>query len=134
VSTEKVLMLERTYAALARGDLDAPFDHDIHPDITIQMRSEIPEGPSTFRGLEGAREIWAALGATFEDYRAEPVEIIPAGDCAVVHCRQSGRISAGGARVKGDIFHAWWFRDGKAIAMRHFTTRAEALEAVGLAE
>ncbi len=134
MSQENVEILKRAYAAFERRDLEAPFEHDLHPDITIQMRSEVPEGPIMFRGIEGAREIWAALDATFGDYRAEPIEIIPAGDCAVVHCRLSGRITDSGSNVKGDIFHAWWFRDGKAIAMRLVSTRSEALEAVGTSE
>jgi ketosteroid isomerase-like protein len=134
MSQENVEILKRTYAAFDRRDRAAPFEHDLHPDITIQMSSEVPEGPITFRGPEGAGQIWAALDATFEDYRAEVIQMIPTGDCVVVHCRQSGRIAGGGTRVEGDIFHAWWFRDAKAIAMRHFSTRSEALEAVGLSE
>jgi ketosteroid isomerase-like protein len=134
MSQENVETLKRVYAAFERRDRDAPFEDDIHPDITIQMRSEVPEGPITFHGKEGAQQVWAALDETFEDYRAEVIEIIPMGDRAFVHCRQSGRIVEGGQRVEGDIFHAWWFRDGKLIAMRHFSTRSEALEALELSE
>jgi ketosteroid isomerase-like protein len=135
MSRENVAAVRRIYEAFALGrrDFDAVRDL-IHPDIAIQMRTEVPEGPTTFRGFEGARQIWQALDETFEDYRVEPVEITAASHCVVVHCRQSGRFAAGGLRVEGDIFHVWHFRDGNAIEMRHYSTRSEALEAVGLLE
>jgi ketosteroid isomerase-like protein len=120
-------------SAGGRRDFDAVRDL-IHPEIAIEMRTEVPEGPTTFRGFEGARQIWEASDATFQDYRVEPVEITAAGDYVVAHCRQSGRFAAGGLRVQGDIFHVWHFREGKAIEMRHYSTRSEAFEAVGLSE
>jgi ketosteroid isomerase-like protein len=135
MSQENVEVVRRIYEAFAfdRRDFDAVRDL-IHPEIAIHMRTEVPEGPTTFRGFEGARQIWDALDETFEDYRVEPVELTAASHYVVAHCRQSGRFAAGGLRVEGDIFHAWRFRDGKAIEMRHFSTRSEALEAVGLSE
>jgi ketosteroid isomerase-like protein len=128
---ENVEIVARAYDAFRRRDVDA-LREVVHPDIAIQMRREVPEGPITFRGLEGAREVWEALDATFAEYRWEPVEVTPTGNCVVVHGRQSGRFAGGGLRVEGDIFHAWWIRDGRAVGMRHYSTRSEALEAVGL--
>ena len=125
-------MVKRLYEAFERRDSDALRDL-CHPDLTIQLRAEVPEGPITFHGLEGAEQIWQALDATFEDYRAEPVETTFRGNRAVVHCRLSGGL-AGGHRLEDDIFHVWQFRDGRAAAMSHHSTRSEALAAAGISE
>jgi ketosteroid isomerase-like protein len=135
MSEENVEAVRRIYEAFTSGRRDFEAVRNlIHPEIAIHMRTEVPEGPTTFRGFEGARQIWEALDKTFEDYRVEPVEITAASDNVVVHCRQSGRFAAGGLRVEGDIFHVWRFHRGNAIEMRHYSTRSEALEAAGLSE
>ncbi len=135
MSQENVEVVRRLYEAVTVQPRDLDTVGDLcDPDISIQMRTEIPEGPIIFRGIEGAREVWDTLDATFDDYRVEPVETMAGHDYVVVHCRQSGRFAAGGMRVEGDIFHVWRFRDGRAVEMRHYSTRSEALEAAGLSE
>ena len=124
--------MSRLYDAVDRRDADVVRALS-HPDMVIHLRAETPEGARTFRGPDGATELWAGLDATFDDYRAEVIEVTTGPDRAVVHCRQSGRFAGGDTRVEGDIFHAWAFRDGKVIEMRHYSTHSEALEAAGLA-
>jgi ketosteroid isomerase-like protein len=135
MSQENVEVVRRIYDAVAAQPRDLDTVAELcHADMTIQMRTEIPEGPIIFRGIEGATEIWDTLDSTFDEYRVEPIEIRAGDDCIAVHCRQSGRFAEGGTRVEGDIFHVWRFRDGKVVEMRHYSTRSEALEAAGLSE
>jgi ketosteroid isomerase-like protein len=124
-------MVLRLYRAFERRDIDAIREMS-DPEMVVYLRSETPEGAAMLRGPEGVSELWNTLDATFEGYRAEVLEITPGTDRAVVHCRQSGGIAGGDARAEGDIFHAWWFRDGRVIEMRHYSTHAEALAAAGI--
>jgi ketosteroid isomerase-like protein len=71
----------------------------------------------------------------FDDFRAEPVELIGAGEDGVIAVtRISGRAKLSG--VETDLTYAalYTIRDGKVARGREYATREEALEAAGLRE
>jgi ketosteroid isomerase-like protein len=84
------------------------------------------------KGVAAAADALNNWLATWDTYSYELTELIDVGD----HVLQAGRqvMDARGAEVASELFFVWTFRDGRAIRMRMFYRRAEALKAVGLSE
>ena len=133
MSRENVEAVLRGYAAFNRGDLDAAIE-GFHPEIEWHGPGVFPD-EDVYRGVEGVRRFWDQWLELFEDFQIEIEEVIEAGEKVVVMAVVHGRGRGSGADVKTPSFpHLWTFRDGKAVRMRMFQTKAEALEAAGLPE
>jgi len=93
-----------------------------------------PEDPdqAVAVGKAAASEAMARWFATWDEYRYGLDELIDAGDEVI----QAGRqvMVVRGAEVASEIFLVWTVRDGRAVRMRMFYTRSQALKAAGLAE
>ena len=97
------------------------------------------EGALDDRGpIHGKAEMRAYLQDWFDtsdDFRAEPVELIDAGEDQVVAVlRIMGRAKLSG--VETDLTYAalYTIRDGKIARGREYWTKEQALEAAGLSE
>lgn len=118
--------LREAYAALNRNDIPAmlqAFDPQIE-------RIEPPDFPAggTYRGhaevqphLSQARETWA-------EGSCEPEQFIAAGDKIVVFLNVRVRLKQEIEWREGAIADVFTFRNGKAIQMRTFADRQQALE------
>jgi ketosteroid isomerase-like protein len=121
-------LVERINAGDVEGQLEF-----IHPDVVRHAPEDEPEG-GTYRGLDGYREYSADWTDTFEAYHAEIEEYIDAGECVIVIGRIEATGPNSGVRVESPGIWVWRLRDGLGIECREYRTRAEALEAVRLAE
>jgi ketosteroid isomerase-like protein len=76
------------------------------------------------------------LFEAIEDYRMVAEEFIDAGgDQVLVFSREGGRGRGSGAEVMTQpTAHLWTLHGGKAIRMRSYWDRDDALEAAGLSE
>jgi ketosteroid isomerase-like protein len=73
-------------------------------------------------------EIW-------EELRFDPKEIIDLDEEQVlVVAHTSGHGRGSGIEISLDLTHVWTLRDGKVIRLNTYSTKAEALAAVGLSE
>ena len=90
---------------------------------------EDPDQPVVV-GNVAAAEAMAQWLSTWDAYRYEPGELIDAGEDVV----QAGRqvMAARGAEVSSEIFFVWTVRDGRAVRLRMFYKRGQALKAAGL--
>ena len=95
--------------------------------------SHFPDG-RVYRGHEGVREAFRIWMGTWADYRQERDDPIDAGDEVIVPTREYGRGKGSGVALERPTFGVWTMRDGKVVLIRFYSTRAEALEAVGLSE
>jgi uncharacterized protein len=133
MSQENVEVVRRGYELVARGDmkqLAAYYREYLHPEY--EYRSDL--AGEAFRGLAGALAFAAELHETFEGYTLEIEEIIDAGEQVLVVSRQSGRGAESGLPLQWPINVVWTFDGGKVVRGRALSSRAEALEAVGLRE
>lgn len=131
MSQENVEAVLRGYEAFNRGDLDAAIE-GFHPDLEWQGPEVLPE-EDVYRGVEGVRRFWEQWLELFEDFQIEIEEVIDARENVVVMAVIRGRGRESGAEVRTPSFpHFWTIRDGKAIRMKMFPTKAAALEAAGL--
>jgi ketosteroid isomerase-like protein len=134
MSEENVEIVRLITDAMAQGGLDAVAEY-----WTDDIDHRAIEGALDDRGpIHGKAEMRAYLQDwfdTFDDLRAEPVELIDAGEDQVVAVlRMMGRAKLSG--VETDLTYAalYTIRDGKIARGREYWTRDEALEAAGLGE
>ena len=64
----------------------------------------------------------------------EPVEVVDLGERIMVVVSMRARGRGSGAPVEMTFVQLWSLRDGKAVSLRDYATKADALEAVGLPE
>ena len=108
------------------------FDMSIfHPEAEWHQRAQLPDA-RTHRGREEIARMSEEFIGSFEDFRAEPLEISEAGGKVVAVVRVSGRVKGSEHRVAMEEVHVWSFLGGMASEVREYLTKAEALHAVGL--
>jgi ketosteroid isomerase-like protein len=116
-----------------------PFHQDpdveslLHPDVEFHTYPNSPEA-GVYRGRDAVIEYNQRLFEQFASVRIEPQELLPAGDRVVVISRQHAVPKAGQATMVVQVVEVWTIRDGLLAERRTFSTRDEALEAVGLRE
>jgi uncharacterized protein len=120
-----------SYEAFNRDDLEGALAM-MDDDIVWHQAQGLPHG-GVYRGLAAVR---AAVfdpidDEWWEDFRADPDEVIGLGDDVVVLGRYTARAKETGAPLDVPFAHVWRFRDGRAVRFHQFTdTRGwvEALE------
>ena len=99
-------------------------------DYVFHTRPEFP-GRALYRADE-MTDLWADLDNTFSEFDLVPEDFAPVGrDYVVVSDRQSARMRGSDARVEWTICHVWNLRAGEPEETWAYSTREEALEAVG---
>jgi ketosteroid isomerase-like protein len=122
--------LRRRYDAYVSGDLDsalAAFD----PEIEI-FDHDIPDS-GEYRGIDGLLRWQADWDASWASWRWEAEEFIDAGDRVVAVLQVYAKGRGSGVDVERLDGAVWTLRDGKCIRLDYYGSKAEALEAVGLA-
>jgi ketosteroid isomerase-like protein len=132
MSQENVAVARRAYDAFERDGLDGLLRY-LHPEIEWTTTGTFIEA-GTYRGHEEVRRYLGSMLDEFEDSRNEPQELIDAGDQVVVSARLTGRGKRSGAPVELTLTSVAAVRDGMFVRVRNYSTKAEALEAVGLSE
>ena len=128
--TEQLIMaLRGAYAAFNRGDIDAAVE-PLDAQIEWTEPAQFPGG-GTYYGREGAKQYLAQSRAAWAEVISEPEKFIPAGNRIVVfvHARVRPKDSHDWQEVR--LADVYTFRNGKAIQMRAFVDRQEALRWVG---
>jgi ketosteroid isomerase-like protein len=130
MSRENVELVRSGVEAWMAGDVAAAFAM-WDEEIEWIAPPEDPDQPVVV-GNAAAAEAMAQWLSTWEAYHYELEELIDAGDDVI----QAGRqvMAARGAQVSSEIFFVWTIRDRRAVRLRMFYKRDEALDAVELAE
>jgi uncharacterized protein len=122
--------LRGAYAAFNRGDMDAAVEPlDEHIEWTEPV--EFPGG-GTYHGHQSVKGYLTQSRAAWAEVSSQPERFIPAGDRIVVFVH--ARVRAKGSNEWQDVRLAdvYTMRGGKAIRMRAFGDREEALRWVGI--
>jgi uncharacterized protein len=125
---DNVEMIESLWDAFARGDIEK-VAAGVADEGEIVFPESVPWG-GTYRGPEGAREVFERLGSYFKDFKAKPEMVLGADDDHVaVVVNATGRGKGG----KLDMRVVWLYRvrDGKVVRGEAFPDTAAALEAIG---
>ena len=134
MSQENIEIVREGFEAFNRGDLDAWFGY-MADDIDYRAAEGAVDDHGPIKGKDALRAYVQDWLDMFDDFRAEAVELIEAGeDKVIVVVRISGRAKLSG--VETDLTYAefWRLRNGKVAWGRQYWTKVKALEAAGLAE
>jgi ketosteroid isomerase-like protein len=133
MSQEYVERVRRFHEAFARRDLEAlrAQAEKYPPAPGFEFESALTG--QVYRGVEGALDLLTDMWETV-DYVPEVEEIIDAGDYVIVVLRVSGRGAHSGVPFSQRVGVVWEFEHDRLAGGKAFTSRAAALEAVGLRE
>jgi ketosteroid isomerase-like protein len=131
MSREDVDNVRRGFEALARDGVEALLDF-IDPEFEATTSPELSPEPSTYRGHEGLRRYFDSFYEVMEEIRFEPEEFIDAGERVVVPVRLVARGRGTGIEAEQRLAMVWTLREGKAVRLDTYPTKAEALAAAGL--
>jgi ketosteroid isomerase-like protein len=87
-----------------------------------------------YRGGEVARQMWADLSETWEDYRFEVEDVVDLGEYVLVLTHITARGVGGGVPIDQRVAMLGRFQGEQALWIKSFRSKEEALEAAGLAE
>ncbi|MGH3071924.1 MAG: nuclear transport factor 2 family protein [Gaiellaceae bacterium] len=120
----------RSYEAFARGDMDGVVA-DMHPEIEWHQAQGLPHG-GLYHGLDEVRRaIFDPLDEEWwDDFSADPDELLDAGDEVIVIGRYRGRAKGTGKRLDVPFVHVWTYRNGKATRFRQFLDTAGWIDAL----
>ena len=104
------------------------------PAVEIRQSASVLGTEGTFHGYEGLAQSTREVIESFHDVQFVPRDLADAGDrvVATVEVRGTGRDS--GVEVRQTVAHVWALRADRIVALHVYSTRATALEAVGLSE
>jgi uncharacterized protein len=126
---QMISALRGAYAAFNRGDIEAALE-PLDAQIEWSEPEEFPGG-GTYHGHDGVRRYLTQSRDAWAEGRSEPEEFVPAGNRIVVFVH--ARVRAKGSSEWQDVRLAdvYTIRNGKAIQMRAFADRTEALRWAG---
>jgi uncharacterized protein len=128
VSEANVGLARKGYKEFLQGKLSNVV-RMIDPAFEAHLPEGLP-GPRTYRGQDGFLAAVREQLEVFEEWTLEPQEFIDAGDRVLVLVHQRGRGRLSGVEVNVYTAWLWTFRDGKAVRLRVYLDREEALESI----
>ena len=136
MSQENVEFARRGYAAinemLSRREVDRSLIEEFWAVDTVLRPAGILPESGEMHGHEGVARFMSNQMEAFDEFRAEPLEFIDAGDRVVVPIRFGGKARYTGMQVEFAVVHVVTLRDGKCVRTDMFREKAEALKAAGL--
>jgi ketosteroid isomerase-like protein len=130
VSEENVEIVRRVIEGWEQNDLDAGLAL-MDDAVEWHPAGHEPE-TATARGKAAITERLLEWATAFEDFRADALEFIDAGECVVVPFRYAGRVRGSGGEVAIEETNVFRLRDGKIVEVREYRTKDEALAAAGV--
>jgi ketosteroid isomerase-like protein len=133
MARENVERLRWLYSEWARGNLWA-LSEIADPDIEWAWADEMASlfgGPRTYRGLDEIVAATLEWLAAWDRYWMTADDFIEAGDDVVVVLMElHARTADSETVVEQKVAAVWGMRDGKAVRVRYYMDRADALAAV----
>lgn len=129
---ENVEIVRRAIRAWTDGDVDRLIGV-LHPDCVLDMSARV-FNPDAYVGHEGFRRFAAEVSEVWERFEFDPDELIEAGGQVVALGEIRGQGRGSGIEVDRRSAFVWTVQDGLVTRGQLYSGKAEALEAVGLAE
>jgi uncharacterized protein len=125
-----ITALRGAYAAFNRGDIDAAVE-PLDENIEWTEPAEFPGG-GTYHGHQGVKGYLTQSRAAWAEVSSQPERFIPTGDRIVVFVHAQVRAKGSNEWQDVRLADVYTMRGGKAIRMRAFGDREEALRWVGI--
>jgi ketosteroid isomerase-like protein len=134
MSQENVEIVGRVLRRYGDQDIEGMLN-DIHSEVEIDYSASNAPDASVYHGHAACRAFVQSRYEDFEERSFDAAELIDAAPNAVIAVgRMRGRGRASGVGVEAHSVTLWTLCDGKVSHIKLYQTRADALEAVGLAE
>ena len=132
MSRENVELSERAWDRFMAGDTPGVFAL-LDPDVEVHDSPDLP-GASVYHGHAGWQTQIDRFAEAFSGFAYERVESIDCGDEVLSVIRATATATSSG--IAGEVTYAQieTWRAGRVVSIRYFTSRADALKAVGLEE
>jgi ketosteroid isomerase-like protein len=124
--------LRRAYAAFNRNDIPATVEA-LDPGIEWTEPAEFPGG-GTYHGHDGVKAYLSQSRSDWAEGSSEPERFIVAGDKIIVFVHARVRLKGSTEWHETRLADVFTFRNGKAIRMRAFSERRQALEWAGASD
>lgn len=134
--SQNLTAVRAIYAGWASGETVRSMSGLIDPQVEVHPdpRSAWPGIERVYIGHAGIERYLASIYSAFAEYRAEPEQLLEAGERVVVLAIERGRGRHSGAPVEiRHTAHVWSMRDGRAVRLDVDWDRAHALRSLGLA-
>ena len=134
MSQENVELLRRCFAIANERGVDAAadaFGHLLDDEFGLEEATDMPDRDS-YQGKDAFIANMKKLEQDFDQLRIQPLEFVDLGEKLVVVVSMAGRGRASGAPVELTFAQLWTLREGKAVSLHDYASKAEALEAVRL--
>jgi ketosteroid isomerase-like protein len=130
MSQENVEIVRRAFEADQQGEYwadalhpEVEWDYSAYPGLDLEVQG---------RGREGYLRLSDRYRRAWIGYQAALKELIDAGEDVVVVVHETARARETEILIERDLVSVVTFRAGRAIRLRAYQTKQEALEAVGL--
>jgi hypothetical protein len=125
----------RVAAAVNRRDFDVLF-LALDPGIEYHPGGDqvAPDLDVVSHGHEGYEKVWRQMIDSFEDFHAEPEEVLDLGNQLLATTQYGGHGSGSGVPVNVPLFQLFRLRRGLVVWQQDFSDRSEALEAAARRE
>lgn len=134
MSEHDIEVIRDQFAAVNERDFERAMSH-YADDVVLVVRGDFVANPGTYEGKEAVGGWFGDWFQAFgRDYRFEIKEARDLGGLIFIYARHGGSGRASGVEVRGDNSYLYRVRDGKVARVEFYATRAEALEAAGVAE
>ena len=131
MSQENVELVYRVVDAFNRRDLDVALTF-VHDDVEFGSRLAAMEGG--YDGHAGIRRWWSTILDASPDRVIEIVEVRDLGDVTLTRAQARGHGAVSHVPYEETMWSVARWRGKKTVWWSVFPTKAEALEAAGLAE
>jgi ketosteroid isomerase-like protein len=133
MSQENIEIVRTIIASINRRDLDQALVA-AHEDFEADWSNSIAPHGGVYRGRERARALFEAFLEAWEEFRWDVQEIVEVDEARVVVVnRVRGRGRGSGVEVDATGAQVWTIAGGKVRSVKLYQSKADALEAVGLA-
>ena len=128
MSQEDVEIVRTAIEAWGAGDMDS-FCASLDPDMVWNPVEEVAS-----QGHAAVLATLARWRGEWDEYEQTAEEFVDIGDRVLATVHFQGRGRGSGIDIDQRFYEVYTVRTGKIVRMDEYTSRAEALEAVGLRE
>jgi len=116
-------IIRNVYDAFGKGDIPTVLG-SMDPNVEWREADGFPYA-GTYVGPDAVLQgVFMRLGSEWDGFRAEPDEVLDAGDTVVGLGYYSGRYKATGKEFRAQFAHVFKLRDGKIVKFQQYTDTA----------
>jgi uncharacterized protein len=124
-------IVRRSFEAFNKGDWDGALSV-CHGDIEwVNLVERNIDQPASFHGRDEIRRFWDEFFGVWDSSEMQLVELETHGDQVLLRVHFESHGQASGVPIVLDYFAVYAFRDGLIARIENYSTREEALRAVG---